>query len=414
MGKTLKAAAAALAAVLLLGYGSCGTARAAENTSYVRTLRTVNGKVYYYTAKGTRLKNAWRTIRGKRYYFTKTGAAATGAAKVNGKRFVFSQKGVLQRNKFLRINGRCYYAGANGAAATGWKTINGKRYYFSSRGVRAENGFKTIGGKTYYFTEKGVLKKNCWIDGKYMGSDGAWRTEKSWRDMSLLKTQLNAQIRTYSGVWSVYVKDLDTGQSLEIMNESVYAASVIKLYAMAAAYQRIEDGLLDEGAWSGTIRSMITVSSNDAFNAVVSAIGLTYINEWCRENGYTGTQQGHGIPNTLLINGSGYNLTTVENCGRLLESIYRGTCVSRTASDKMLNILKGQTMRSKIPAGVPSGTVVANKTGETDDFCHDVGIVWSPKATYILCVTGDVNDIAMSLNGQVAALSRITYNFFNS
>lgn len=186
---------------------------------------------------------------------------------------------------------------------------------------------------------------------------------------------------------------------------------------MAAAYEKIDQGKLSESSVKSTINSMITVSSNDAFNTIVKKIGTSYINKWCKANGYTGTNQGHGLSpssnNSGLTNGSGSNMTTVKDCGKLLESIYRGTCVSKSASKKMLKHLKGQQRRSKIPAGVPSGVTVANKTGETDDTTHDAAIVYSKGADYIICVMARCPGYAWSAASNITKLSRITYNYFN-
>ena len=79
----------------------------------------------------------------------------------------------------------------------------------------------------------------------------------------------------------------------------------------------------------------------------------------------------------------------------------------------MLNLLKQQTRRTKIPAGVPSGVTVANKTGETDDVTHDAAIVYSRGATYILCVMGDVPGYGWNSAGNVKNISRIVYQYFN-
>ena len=52
----------------------------------------------------------------------------------------------------------------------------------------------------------------------------------------------------------------------------------------------------------------------------------------------------------------------------------------------MLDLLLKQTRRWKIPSGLPSGTKVANKTGETSQYQHDAAIVFGPKTDYVVCI----------------------------
>lgn len=299
---------------------------------------------------------------------------------------------------------------------TGWYKKGTRTYYFNPKSGVMTTGWKTIVGNKYHFSSSGVMTKNTWISGKYLDKNGIYDASKK-QPLSQLEKQLRSAIRGYSGTWTIYVKNLDTNESICINNKKIYAASLIKLYAMSAAYEKIEQGKLRESSISSTIRSMISVSSNDAFNTVVKRIGKTYINKWCKNNGYTGTRQIHGLSpssnNSGLRTGSGSNVTTVKDCGLLLESIYRGTCVSKSASKKMLGHLKAQQRRSKIPAGIPSGVTVANKTGETNDTTHDAAIVYSKGADYIICVMARCPGHAWYSARNIPRLSRITYNFFN-
>lgn len=403
--------------------------------TYKNKLVKKDGAIYYYNARGNITRSKWKTISGKRYYFTKTGAAAVGSVVINKKRYLFSAKGVLQKNGFKTVKGNTYYVNSKGIVAVGWQTIQNKLYRFTATGILrtgwltkngktyyltkksgAYKGWHKIGKKSYYFDEKGVLAKNMWIDNKYVDKNGAYDPQKK-RALAALETSLKNSIRSYRGTWSVFVQNLDTGESFSINNQPMYPASFIKLYALGAAYDRIAQNRLSESAVFGTLSDMITVSDNWSFNQTVRWVGTSYINTWCKQNGYTQTNQGTGLEpsgnSAGLANGSGRNMSSVQDCGKFLASVYKGTCVSKSASQKMLNLLKQQERRWKIPAGIPSGVTVANKTGETDDYAHDAAIVYSKGATYILVVMGYIPGAAWSSDGNIVSISRTVYNFFN-
>lgn len=380
------------------GANAAGTEKTAASAAavYKNEFVVKNGAIYFYNANGHMVRSKWRTIRGKRYYFTRTGAAAIGWQTIDGHLYHFNKKGVMLQ--------------------AGWITKHGKTYYFSKRTGIAFTGWRTIGGKKYYFGADGVLVQNHWINNRYVDKNGVYRPNKK-RKLASLETSLKNILRSRSGTWQVYVEDLGTGEYFSINNQQMYAASLIKLYALGAAYDRIEHGALSESSISGTLSNMITISDNYAFNDVVRRIGITRVNTWCRENSYTGTNQGSDLEpsgnSAGLLNGSGRNVTTARDCGKFLASVYHGTCVSKNASAKMLNLLKRQERRWKIPAGVPSGVTVANKTGETNDYTHDTAIVFSPKAKYVLVVMGYVPGAGVFSTGCIPDISRTVYQYFN-
>ena len=211
-----------------------------------------------------------------------------------------------------------------------------------------------------------------------------------------LEKELKETVHVKGGQWNIYVKNLSTGDSISINKEPGKAASLIKLYVMAYAYEHLDasDSWIEQNLWA-----MITYSDNEAFNALVRecgagnfAAGARKINQWLEENNYIATK----VYNTLepsrsvSVSIAPYsNPTSAEECGRLLEEIYNGTCVSREASKEMLDLLCQQQHTSKIPEGIPESVVVANKTGEALDRQHDVAIVFGPKTDYILCVMSE-------------------------
>ena len=78
----------------------------------------------------------------------------------------------------------------------------------------------------------------------------------------------------------------------------------------------------------------------------------------------------------------------------------------------MLNLLMHQEVRYKIPAGLPSGIVCANKTGETSSVQHDMAIVYGKKKDYIICVFSNTGSEDYALP-RIREISRTVYNYLN-
>lgn len=458
--------AAAAAAKSPSASQSTGAAKSASTAkSAAPKIFSKNGKTWCLRS-GKLVKNAWITANGSRYHFGKTGAADIGLVKVGAEYYFFNGKGVMQTGFFTGKMGRRYFSPKDGRMLKGWQAIGKNTYYFDRYGCLVK-GLQEIGGKTYYFLSTGVLYKKGWVtsttgtgnryyfspkDGhmytgvcaiggkKYLfdshgvlvrnrkvsylvtGKDGTINTARS-RSISSLTAALQRQVRGYPGSWSIYVKNMSTGESLVIGNQRMYAASSIKLFAMGAAYQRVAAGTLSEGQISGLIPTMIADSNNAAFNDVVRILGGGGVNAWCRSHGYSQTTQVHGLSpaynNYGLTSGAGSNMTSCVDVGHFLETVYNGTCVNKHYSAKMLSALKLITTdkrlyyRSKLPTGLPGGVICANKTGDVDDYSHDAAIVFSRGADYVISVMAHVPGRGYSSGGYFGAISRTVYNFFN-
>ena len=107
------------------------------------------------------------------------------------------------------------------------------------------------------------------------------------------------------------------------------------------------------------------------------------------------------------------NMTSVKDCGLLLERIYRGECVSEEASEQMLELLKKQENTTKIPAGIKDEVETANKTGETDEDQHDIAIVYGAKTTYVLCVMSEGWKNSDDAVENIRNISSMVYNYLN-
>ena len=291
------------------------------------------------------------------------------------------------------------------------------------------SGIYYFGGPNGALVQKaGVTEDGFPVDetGKVSGLEDA--------GIDTLKLQLESMISGYDGEWSVYVKDLETNESLVLNDTPLYSASLIKTFVMAKTYEDMDTVLEHEAAQMKTtvddtkvqdkvktlLWNMITVSDNESCNELGRLQSDTHdfldgarqVNKYLKKEGYAETSYQSTLHPSAskLITLGGHNQTTVTDCGKLLERIYRGECVSKEASEEMLNLLKNQENTSKIPEGLGVAVPTANKTGETDEEQHDMAIVYGTKTTYILCVMSENDSNAIN---NIRSISRVVYNYLN-
>ena len=231
----------------------------------------------------------------------------------------------------------------------------------------------------------------------------------SWKE---LKTELTRRINSYSSKWSVYLKDLTTGNVI----------SLIKLYVMGAVMQEIQNGNLEmNDTTKHLLDEMITVSDNSATNELVRYLnkdhdhkkGMKKVNAFIKAQGFEYTHEYNGLEDTSLwYDTDTKNTTSAKDCGRLLERIYRGEFVSHLASRQMEELLLNQQVTYKIPSTIPSESRVANKTGETSDCENDAAIVYTPKGDYILCIMSCEVSSKNSAVDSLQEMSSLIYSYF--
>lgn len=301
----------------------------------------------------------------------------------------------------------------------------------------AANG-RVFEGNYYFGGENGILAEGGYTDdGFAVGADGKVISSEEL-GMEQLQSKLESMIAGYAGEWSIYLKDLGTGESFSINNQEIPSASLIKVFMMAQTYQNYADVMANELALlsagteekaremiKNTLWKMITISDNESYNEIVRLQsenhdfieGALITNEFLSEGGYLNTKVQHTLhPSSseeIGIAEDVNNMTSVEDCGLLLERIADGTCVSEAASAEMLEYLKNQNNTTKIPTGLPEGIVCANKTGETTVSEHDMAIVYGGKTTYVLCVMSQNWTNSDDAIDGIREISKITYAYLN-
>ena len=217
--------------------------------------------------------------------------------------------------------------------------------------------------------------------------------------MVKLKKRLNEEIDKLGGKWSLYLKRMDTNQTIRINDdEKMVAASLIKLFIAGEFYTLAEEGELDADSFRSSPDLMISASDNGAANTLISACTMDKINDFARENGYEETELNRRM---LEWNGT-ENYTSARDCGKMLEKVLKGEYVSEEASERILEDLRSQQRTSKIPAGVPKEVKTGNKTGELDNVDNDAAIIWAPDCTYILCI------MSSDTGGRIAEIRKLS------
>ena len=251
------------------------------------------------------------------------------------------------------------------------------------------------------------------------GSDSTNTTPNTGSDNTSinLKSEISSYIKksAASGTWSVYVKNMKKNEVVEINSTTrMNSASVIKLYVLATAYDKVNLGSLKESKISSDAEIMIKNSDNEATNRIISAVGgKSVVNSYISKNGYSSNTQLNRLLGGNYTSSGIDNYTTSKDVASLLEKIYNRKLVSSKYSDTMLRFLKKQNTRTKIPAGVSSGTV-ANKTGEISNqgVQNDAAIVYTKNADYVIVVMSTTSDNSKAINN-IKEISRIVYQYYN-
>jgi beta-lactamase class A len=100
--------------------------------------------------------------------------------------------------------------------------------------------------------------------------------------------------------------------------------------------------------------------------------------------------------------------TTAADVALLLEGIGRRQLVSQPASERMTYLMAQERFDNGLRAGVPAGAAVAHKTGNWQGVTHDAGIVFGPKANYLVVVLSS-RENAPAL---IKAISEATFDYY--
>lgn len=235
------------------------------------------------------------------------------------------------------------------------------------------------------------------------------RADESYHPASTVKTHLMMEVFRQAHAGQISLDD-----PLTIFNSfpSVADGSPYSLNATDDSETSLYERIGETESIRELIRLAIVRSSNLATNILFEKIGAKQINEFIAELGIQGVAFIRGMYDLPALEKGMNNRGSARGLTQTMRLIAEGKVVSKEASDEMIGILLGQEFNESIPHLLPSGTRVAHKTGWSDDFYHDAGIVFpenrKPYAISIM-TRGFAEDKANEAHDCMAKLSRLTY-----
>jgi beta-lactamase class A len=172
----------------------------------------------------------------------------------------------------------------------------------------------------------------------------------------------------------------------------------------ADVYKRIGSRM----SYRDLCEAMITVSSNFATNLVIERLGAKNIQRTTDALGAPGMHVLRGVEDTKAFQKGLNNTTTARALMTLMLKLAKGEAVDSVSSREMIAVLERQKFNDRIPAGLPTGTLVAHKTGEITRIQHDAAIVYAPRPYVLVVLVRGVDD--PKVGSKIAAdVSRILY-----
>ncbi|MBW3570441.1 MAG: class A beta-lactamase-related serine hydrolase [Gemmatimonadetes bacterium] len=158
---------------------------------------------------------------------------------------------------------------------------------------------------------------------------------------------------------------------------------------------------------------MIVTSSNLATNLLIEIVGVdAIVDTLSRLKLDSGVTFRRGVEDDAAHEAGINNLCTADGMLAVLRVIEERKAFSEASSEQMLEILHAQEFRSGIPARLPDGVRVANKTGEISTVAHDAGIVYVPdRKPYALVVLTEWD--AEKTSGRSDTIARISRAVFD-
>ena len=224
----------------------------------------------------------------------------------------------------------------------------------------------------------------------------------------LRKNVLQKFLKNERGSYSMYYKDLKTGEEFGIdENKILTGASLNKLPLVAYLYSQAgkgkinledkiviqEDDIQDYGTGSlryadpggsYSLKTLTKLSLEQSDNTAAHVLGIRL--DLAKVQRYADSL---GLSSTNMLN----NKTTARDTGKILDLIYARKVAGESLTRELLDFMRDTDQEDRIPRDLSTTVAVYHKTADGTGFVHDVGIIDNGKTPFILAVlTSDIKD----------------------
>ena len=267
--------------------------------------------------------------------------------------------------------------------------------------------------------------------------------ERRKGDWQRLRQALESKIRHFKGTVGLVIEDLSTGWDITFNeNTLIPSASLVKVPIMLSCFYAAQDGKISlkdsiclqssekvggskvlgrEPAGSiftveELFNPMITQSDNAAANILINFLGFDTLNAYFKKMGLKNTNLSRKMMDFEGRKEGQENYTTAADMAYILEKLYWGKFLNQEVSEKCLTLLGKQKINDRIPKKLPKdGIFIAHKTGLERHICHDVGIVFTDKGNFLICVLAKHEDkFAGHAKKFISGVSLLTYNYYQN
>jgi beta-lactamase class A len=291
------------------------------------------------------------------------------------------------------------------------------------------------------------------LAGLFIATVGAQRTAPT--PLQALQANIERTTKSVNATWGIYIKSLETGEEIALdADRTMETMSTIKVPLMIEAFEQIKAGkfaLSDKYTFAaeesrggtGIIRSlqpgavltvkdlltlMIIVSDNtatdviyrmvggpDAVNRRMDAMGLkitrsqTIARDW-----FAALREAPTVEQFYREGKHPFGLSTPREMGKLLEMMERGQLVDKPSSDLMLEMMRGQLYRTRLPRFITSYRI-PHKTGDFLPYvADDVGMLEGPGRTIVMSVfTGNHFGSGDALEEAIGRIAEQVANYYS-